>query len=296
MCSWDRNLHDAGDDESGNRSKSQCRSSTEQGLLQSTRVWWSGSQSANQWAECTTDTYQSQVNFRQSRERFAQCFSLFFRFLSVEPHLAGTQRDQVLSEFYKKFFTDAGLDRVYTVSYTVLLSSANISRPNKIYLIGESQEPVIISQHQETPIRPEEMNANVPAYNAYSPTGDILGDPVYCNYGREEDFRLLVKETNIRLEEKICIIRYGKIFRGSKVRNAARYGCSAVVLYSDPSLIAPFGTEAAKVYPHSIWMNGKTIQRGNIRVIKVSLADFSSTLSFQTTGWSANTGIRIIDW
>lgn len=189
--------------------------------------------------------------------------------LSIKPHAAGSARDNELAEYYKKFFEESGLDRAYKVSYRVLLSEANISRPNKIYLKDESTESVIISQHQENPILPDELNANKPAYNSYSPKGDITGEPVYCNFGRVEDFRLLIEEAHIDLENRICIIRYGGMFRANKVQNAARFGCAGVILFSDPKLIAPFGTDAESVYPNSIWMNGVTIQRGNIRLIKV---------------------------
>ena len=41
---------------------------------------------------------------------------------------------------------------------------------------------------------------------------------MYVNYGRVEDFHKLERELNISVIGKICIARYGKIFRGTKVR------------------------------------------------------------------------------
>ena len=122
----------------------------------------------------------------------------------------------------------------------------------------------------ETPIRAHELHFDaVHAYNGFSPKGDITGDPIYCNYGRKEDFDLLEQEARLSVLGKICIIRYGKIYRGNKVENAARAGCLAVIFFSDPSLTAPFGTESAKVYPNSVWMNGKAMQRGNAALVSV---------------------------
>lgn len=40
---------------------------------------------------------------------------------------------------------------------------------------------------------------------------------VYVNYGREQDFEKL-KDLNVTVDGHIVIARYGKIFRGNKVR------------------------------------------------------------------------------
>ena len=44
------------------------------------------------------------------------------------------------------------------------------------------------------------------------------GDLVYVNYGRVEDFKLLVSNFSVNVTGKIVIVRYGMIFRGDKVR------------------------------------------------------------------------------
>ena len=155
--------------------------------------------------------------------------------------------------------------------YKVQLSYANRQRPNKIYVLKDGGKEVYLSSsHIEIPFQPDEMHPSaVHAYNGYSPHGDVQGLPVYCNYGRKEDFELLIQEARIDVKDHICIIRYGKIYRGNKVDNAAKYGCAAVILFSDPSLMAPFGTDQEMVYPNSVWMNGKAIQRGNIGLVSV---------------------------
>ena len=45
----------------------------------------------------------------------------------------------------------------------------------------------------------------------------LQGDLLYVNYGRIEDFTWLKEEKNVDFTGKICIARYGKIFRGDKV-------------------------------------------------------------------------------
>ena len=44
------------------------------------------------------------------------------------------------------------------------------------------------------------------------------GELVYVNYGRTEDFVQLKREMGINVTGKIVIVRYGKIFRGNKVK------------------------------------------------------------------------------
>lgn len=193
------------------------------------------------------------------------------KFLSVEPHQAGSERDVRLAEFVKESFLEAGLDRAYLVPYKVLLSYANPTRPNKVYLMNKAtKEPLIVSSHVEAPMHASDMHPKqVPAYHSFSPKGDVEGVPVYCNFGRVMDFELLIDEAGIDLHDKICIVRYGKIYRGNKVKNAARFGCAAVVMYSDPEQVAPKDQRPEAVYPNSIWMNGKAMQRGDVRIANV---------------------------
>ncbi|XP_022242586.1 N-acetylated-alpha-linked acidic dipeptidase 2-like [Limulus polyphemus] len=91
--------------------------------------------------------------------------------------------------------------------------------------------------------------------------------PVYVNYGRIEDFEELEK-LGINVSGKICIARYGKLYRGNKVENAQIRGAVGVVLFSDPSEVARNGTEPQNVFPNSWWVPGTAIQRGNIKLVK----------------------------
>ena len=64
------------------------------------------------------------------------------------------------------------------------------------------------------------------------------------------------------LKGKICMARYGKIFRGNKVKNCQNAGAIGVILFSDPGDIALLGTEPENVYPNTIFLPGSGIQRG----------------------------------
>lgn len=70
-------------------------------------------------------------------------------------------------------------------------------------------------------------------FHEYSANGNVTAQYIFCNYGTLEDYGFLLKN-NIDTEDKIHIIRYGKMYRGLKVRNAELYGASSVILYTDP--------------------------------------------------------------
>lgn len=57
----------------------------------------------------------------------------------------------------------------------------------------------------------------VPAWHGLSKGGEAIGELVYANYGRQEDYAALVA-LGVNLTGKVVITRYGHIFRGLKVR------------------------------------------------------------------------------
>uniref|UniRef100_A0A7N5J9W6 Aminopeptidase NAALADL1 n=1 Tax=Ailuropoda melanoleuca TaxID=9646 RepID=A0A7N5J9W6_AILME len=101
----------------------------------------------------------------------------------------------------------------------------------------------------------------VPPYNAFSAQGTPEGDLIYVNYARTEDFFKLEREMNINCSGKIVIARYGKIFRGNKVKNAMLAGAIGIILYSDP---ADYFAPAVQPYPKGWNLPGTAAQRGNV--------------------------------
>ncbi|XP_067322616.1 N-acetylated-alpha-linked acidic dipeptidase 2 isoform X2 [Anolis sagrei] len=60
---------------------------------------------------------------------------------------------------------------------------------------------------------------------------------------------------------KIVIARYGKVFRGNKVKNAMLAGAKGIILYSDP---ADYCSPGVKPYPGGWNLPGGGVQRGNV--------------------------------
>ena len=90
----------------------------------------------------------------------------------------------------------------------------------------------------------------------------ILSQPVLVlSYGRLEDIQKL-KELGVSLEGKIAISRYGKIFRGNRLKNCQAAGAVGVIMYTDPAQVAPRGTDPDSVYPNTFFLPPSGVQRG----------------------------------
>jgi len=100
-------------------------------------------------------------------------------------------------------------------------------------------------------------------FNGSSGSGDVMGEVVYANYGRLEDFDKLA-EQNVDLHGKIVLVRYGANFRGVKVYIAEQRGAVGVLIYSDPIDDGYFKGDA---YPNGPWRPDTGVQRGSVQYL-----------------------------
>ncbi|XP_030070036.1 glutamate carboxypeptidase 2 isoform X2 [Microcaecilia unicolor] len=155
------------------------------------------------------------------------------------------------------------LDGVRIYTYNVLLSYPNASDPNYIAIQWENGTETEQSAKKEKILSPDQEDPTVVTpFNAYSPAGEILGDLVYVNYGTVEDFMYLTRNLSMNLTGTVAIVRYGKIFRGDKVKNGEKYGCAGMIIYSDPADYVVGSTD--RVFPDDWWLPGTGAQRGTV--------------------------------
>lgn len=64
----------------------------------------------------------------------------------------------------------------------------------------------------------EEKAKDLPFFLGFSPSGVVERDVVYANFGTVDDFRKL-KAMGVSVENKIVLVRQGRVFRGNKVGN-----------------------------------------------------------------------------
>ncbi|KAM3934533.1 putative N-acetylated-alpha-linked acidic dipeptidase [Leptodactylus fuscus] len=178
------------------------------------------------------------------------------------PHLAGTEENFRFAKQIQAQWKEYGLDNVELAHYDILLSYPNKTYISYIAIIdGQGKEVEVTSFFEPAPPEYENVTDIVPPYNAYSADGTPEGDLIYVNYARTEDFFYLERVLNISVQGKIAIARYGKIFRGNKVRNAEKAGAKGIILYSDPADYCAPGVEP---YPNGWNLPGNGVQRGNV--------------------------------
>uniref|UniRef100_A0A9L0RU54 N-acetylated-alpha-linked acidic dipeptidase 2 n=1 Tax=Equus caballus TaxID=9796 RepID=A0A9L0RU54_HORSE len=184
----------------------------------------------------TSLRYHQSIRWKLVSEMKAENIKSFLRSFTKLPHLAGTEQNLLLAKKIQTQWKKFGLDSAKLVHYDVLLSYPNETNANYISVMDEHGVEIFKTSYLEPPPDGYENVTNiVPPYNAFSAQGTPEGDLIYVNYARTEDFFKLEREMSINCTGKIVIARYGKIFRGNKVKNAMLAGAIGIILYSDPA-------------------------------------------------------------
>lgn len=152
-----------------------------------------------------------------------------FDLLTAEPHHVGSPYDISLADAVATRFASFGME-VSRYEYSVLVPWPTERRVDIV-----APDPVGLDVDEER--LPGDVWAAkpgiLPAYNAYSPSGDVTGDIVYVNYGGPADYDTL-RQLGVDVAGKIVLARYGNGWRGVKVKVAAEHGALACLIYSDP--------------------------------------------------------------
>ncbi|KAI4210298.1 MAG: hypothetical protein LQ351_006822 [Letrouitia transgressa] len=111
------------------------------------------------------------------------------------------------------------------------------------------------------------LEDRIPTFHGYSANGNVTAQYVYVNFGTFGDFEDLVK-ADIPLEGKIAIVKYGRVFRGLKVKRAQELGMVGVVMYSDPQEDGEVTEENGyETYPNGPARNPSSVQRGSTQFL-----------------------------
>jgi N-acetylated-alpha-linked acidic dipeptidase len=178
------------------------------------------------------------------------------RFLSLQPHMAGTQAQARTRDYVIDQMKSWGLEtdvRAYRVWMPHPVST-RIWRtmPNPIEL-----------DLKEGPVAEDTTSSAFPQvtpFNGYGAAGDVRGEVVYVNYGLIEDYAQL-DSMGVSVKGKIAVARYGRSYRGIKAREAEKHGAAGLIIYSDP---ADDGYMRGDVYPAGPMRPSRGIQRGSV--------------------------------
>ncbi|VDM57142.1 unnamed protein product [Angiostrongylus costaricensis] len=181
-----------------------------------------------------------------------------------EPHISGTDANKKVAYDIVQKWNDIGLEDVHMIPYEVLLSHPDFTIPNTITIEDAQGKPLFKSAGLSPVILPDEQAKTAGhQWLAYSASGRVTAEVVYCNRGQLQDFENL-KRMKVDLKGKIALMRFGEGFRGDKVHRAHQNGAVGAIIFSDPYDVARDGINQADVYPNTVWMPNEAVQRGSI--------------------------------
>jgi N-acetylated-alpha-linked acidic dipeptidase len=186
--------------------------------------------------------------------------------LSAAPNEVGSPHDKANAEFVlaqlKSWGWDAHIETFQVLYPTPLQES--------LELLGGAPFKATLN---EPPIPGDASSAvrenALPPYLIYAADGDVTGDLVYVNYGAPDDYKALAR-LGVDVKGKIVIVRYGQIWRGLKVKEAAEHGAIGCLIYSDP---ADDGYALGDTYPAGAWRPDEGVQRGSVLDIPIRSGD-----------------------
>jgi N-acetylated-alpha-linked acidic dipeptidase len=182
--------------------------------------------------------------------------SAYSRFLSVQPHMAGTPaqartRDYVISKM-KSWGLETEI-RTYSVWMPHPVST-------RLWRIMPNATELNLA---EGPVAEDTTSSAFPqvlTFNGYGAAADVSGEVVYVNYGLIEDYAQL-DSMGVSVKGKIVVARYGRSYRGIKAREAEKHGARGLIIYSDP---ADDGYTKGDVYPAGPMRPPQGVQRGSV--------------------------------
>ncbi len=181
--------------------------------------------------------------------------SRFHRSITARPHIAGSPASMKVAETIRQSLADAGL-QTEVHEFQVYLST-----PKSI--TAELVEPVkeTLTVHEPAnPLDPDSSNPElVPAFVAYSASGEVRAPVVYVNYGLPADYAK-IEAAGLDVRGKIVMARYARSHRAVKIHTAQEHGAAAIIIYSDP---ADDGYAKGLTWPLGRWRADFQSQDGN---------------------------------
>ena len=217
--------------------------------------------------------FKAQISRQQERK--------FHRFLTAEPHPAGSERNHELAQYIAETWRQQGLEDVTIRQYDVLNSfprETSLEMVSPVSYKAELREAAYAED-------PDTQNPRVKsAYLGMSASGEVTAPMVYARSGNPEDYEVL-RKNGIDVRGKIVLVRYSNpySYRGFKALTAEREGAAAIVIYSDP---AEDGYKQGKVFPRGPWGPETHFQRGAITY------DFIVPGDPLTPGWASVPGAK----
>lgn len=263
------------------------------------RGWLPWNRSEQEWAPSLSSLWSSRLPYREwpasrglsyeelkgvlletPKEERAREWSEYY---TGGPHLAGKNLSQAIwtMERWEEWGIESRVvDYDVYINYPVGHRLALLEKSKKKIILGdedlgpykgEGEYKVRFECSLEEDVLDEDLTSGldnrIPTFHGYSASGNVTAQYVYVNFGTYWDFEDLVR-ANVSLEGKIALAKYGRIFRGLKVKRAQDLGMVGMVMYTDPQedgeMTEKNGYEA---YPEGPARNPSSVQRGSTQFL-----------------------------
>jgi len=192
---------------------------------------------------------------KYTAELSTDSISQFHRTITKRPHMAGTPASMAVAETIRQGLESAGL-QTEVHEFQVYLSTP---RSISVELVEPTREPLNVRE-PANPLDPDSANPElVPAFVAYSASGEVQAPVVYVNYGLPPDYAK-VEAAGVDVRGKIVMARYARSHRAVKIHTAQEHGAAAIIIYSDP---ADDGYAKGLTWPEGPWRADFQSQDGN---------------------------------
>lgn len=191
------------------------------------------------------------------------------QYYTAGPHLAGKNLSQAL--WTRDRWQEAGI-KADIISYDVYI---NYPVGHRLALLEKSKDGYKVKF--EASLEEDELEDDpttslrdrIPTFHGYSASGNVTAPYVFVNFGTFQDYEDL-RNRNVSLEGKIALAKYGRNFRGLKVKRAQELGMVGVVMYDDPQEDGEM-TElnGYKPYPEGPARNPSSVQRGSTQFLSM---------------------------
>ena len=204
----------------------------------------------------------------------------FFRYLTAEPHAAGSARNKHLAEWIADRYRAYGLEDVKLHKYDVYLpwpTQVSVTMTAPTHYEATLREDIV-------EVDPDTRLDPGPTYFGMSASGDVTGELVYASSGNPADYDWLERQ-GVDVRGKIALVRYSVpySYRGFKAQVAQQRGVKALLIYSDPQ---EDGYRKGLTFPDGPYGPESHIQRGALTY------DFIVPGDPLTPGWASVDGAR----
>ncbi|GFO08337.1 hypothetical protein PoB_003484200 [Plakobranchus ocellatus] len=167
----------------------------------------------------------------QARVTHVGNFEDSLHMLTSSIRMTATHNAITVLAYIKAWWKTFNFDSVTVKNYTVMLSYPNYTAfgENHVAIKGANNSTIF-----ETRTNNSNLHPDISPFSAFSHSGNVLGDVVYCNFGRRQDY-VWLSENGVKTEGFIHVIRYGKIHPSNKIKLAEEHGAAGVILYPDPA-------------------------------------------------------------